>query len=152
MSAQTNRALIKRFYDEGWNANNLAVYEELVTDNFVDHQTLPGLPAGREGFKMLNVMFRSAFPDVWVTVDQIVADDDKVACRWTSTGTHKGDLFGIPPTGNEVKVTATVWYRIEDGLIREHWGIPDLLGLLIQIGIIPPPDAESARGSVEAQA
>ena len=55
-------------------------------------------------------MFRSAMPDVWVTVDQIVAEDDKVACRWTSTGTHEGDLFGIPPTGAKVAVTATVWY------------------------------------------
>ena len=103
MSAESNRALIQRFYDEGWNANNLDVYEELVTDDFVDHQAIPGLPPGREGFKMLNVMFRSAFPDVWVNVDGIVADDDKVACRWTSTGTHEGDLFGIPPTGAKVQ-------------------------------------------------
>ena len=99
MGAAENAALIQRFYDEGWNANNLDVYDELVTEDFVDHQALPGLEPGREGFKMLNVMFRSAFPDVWVTVDQIVAEDDKVACRWTSTGTHEGDLFGIPPTG-----------------------------------------------------
>ena len=111
MGAAENRALIQRFYDEGWNANNLDVYDELVTDDFVDHQAMPGLEPGREGFKMLNVMFRSAFPDVWVNVDQIVAEDDKVACRWTSTGTHEGDLFGIPPTGSKVKVTATVWYR-----------------------------------------
>ena len=103
MGAEENRALIQRFYDEGWNANNLDVYDELVTDDFVDHQAIPGLEPGREGFKMLNVMFRSAFPDVWVNVDQIVADDDKVACRWTSTGTHEGDLFGIPPTGNKVE-------------------------------------------------
>ena len=60
MSAADNRALIKRFYDEGWNANNLDVYDELVTDDFVDHQAIPGLPPGREGFKGLNVMFRSA--------------------------------------------------------------------------------------------
>ena len=103
-----NEALLQRFYDEGWNANNLDVYDELVTEDFLDHQAIPGLEPGREGFKMLNVMFRSAFPDVWVTVDRIVAEDDKVACRWTSTGTHEGDLFGIPPTGNKVKVTATV--------------------------------------------
>ena len=66
MGAAENAALIQRFYDEGWNANNLDVYEELVTPDFVDHQALPGLEPGREGFKMLNVMFRSAFPDVWV--------------------------------------------------------------------------------------
>src|SRR5262249_37434570 len=71
MSAADNTALIQRFYNEGWNANNLDVYDELVTEDFLDHQALPGLEPGREGFKMLNVMFRSAFPDVWVTVDQI---------------------------------------------------------------------------------
>src|SRR3954470_685687 len=99
-AAADNVALIQRFYDEGWNANNLDVYEELVTPDFVDHQALPGLEPGREGFKRLNVMFRSAFADVRGIVDQIVADDDKVACRCPSTGTHEGDLFGIPPTGN----------------------------------------------------
>src|SRR5207253_2486531 len=85
-------------HGEGTNASNLDVYDELVTDDFVDHQAVPGLPPGREGFKALNAMFRSAFPDVWVTVDRILVDGDKVACRWTSTGTHQGDLFGIPPT------------------------------------------------------
>ena len=98
---------------------------------------MPGLEPGREGFKMLNVMFRSAFPDVWVDVDQIVADDDKVACRWTSTGTHQGDLFGIPPTGNKVKVTATVWYRVEDGRLAEGWINRDDVGLMRQLGVIP---------------
>ena len=140
MSAEANRALIQRFYDEGWNANDLSVYDELVTDDFLDHQALPGLEPGREGFKMLNVMFRSAFPDVWVNVDQIVAEDDKVACRWTSTGTHEGDLFGIPPTGAKVNVTATVWYRIEDGRLAEGWINRDDVGLMRQLGVIPSPE------------
>jgi steroid delta-isomerase-like uncharacterized protein len=137
MSAEANRALIQRFYDEGWNANNLDVYDELVTEDFVDHQAIPGLPPGREGFKMLNVMFRSAFPDVWVNVDGIVADDDKVACRWTSTGTHQGELFGIPPTGKEVRVTATVWYRVENGRLAEGWINRDDFGMMRQLGVIP---------------
>ena len=134
---QANAALIQRFYDEGWNANNLDVYDELVTEDFLDHQAIPGLEPGREGFKMLNAMFRSAMPDVWVTVDQIVAEDDKVACRWTSTGTHEGDLFGIPPTGAKVAVTATVWYRIEDGRLAEGWINRDDVGLMRQLGVIP---------------
>ena len=101
MGAAENVALIQRFYDEGWNANNLDVYDELVTPDFVDHQALPGLEPGREGFKMLNVMFRSAFPDVWVTVDQIVAEDDKVACRWTSTGHAQGRPVRHPADGQQ---------------------------------------------------
>lgn len=139
MSAADNRALLKRFYDEGWNANDLEVYDELVTEDFVDHQAMPGLPPGREGFKQLNVMFRSAFPDVWVNVEGIIAEGDMVSCRWTSTGTHKGDLFGIPATGRPVKVTATVVYRVEDGRLAEGWINRDDLGMMRQLGVIPTP-------------
>jgi steroid delta-isomerase-like uncharacterized protein len=139
VSAADNRALLKRFYDEGWNANDLEVYDELVTEDFVDHQAMPGLPPGREGFKQLNVMFRSAFPDVWVNVEGIIAEGDMVSCRWTSTGTHKGDLFGIPATGRPVKVTATVVYRVEDGRLAEGWINRDDLGMMRQLGVIPTP-------------
>ena len=139
MSAGDNRALIKRFYDEGWNANNLDVYDELVTDDFVDHQAIPGLPPGREGFKGLNVMFRSAFPDGWVEISNVVAADDKVGCRWTSTGTQTGELFGIPATGNKVEVTATVFYRVENGRLAEGWINRDDVGLMRQLGVIPSP-------------
>jgi steroid delta-isomerase-like uncharacterized protein len=111
-----------------------------VTEVFVDHQALPGLPPGREGFKALNVMFRSAFPDVWVDVDAIVAEGDRVAARWTSTGTHQGDLFGIPATGRKVKVTATVVYRVEDGRLAEGWINRDDVGMMRQLGVIPSPE------------
>ena len=139
MTPEEGATLINRFYDEGWNANNLDVYDELVTDDFLDHQAIPGLPPGREGFKMLNAMFRSAMPDVWVTVDDIITDGDKVAARWTSTGTHQGDLFGIPPTGNAVKITATVVYRTENGRLAEGWINRDDFGLMRQLGVIPTP-------------
>ena len=139
MTPEEGRALINRFYDEGWNANNLDVYDELVTEDFLDHQAIPGLPPGREGFKALNSMFRSAMPDVWVTVDDIITDGDKVAARWTSTGTHQGDLFGIPPTGAAVKITATVVYRTENGRLAEGWINRDDLGLMRQLGVVPTP-------------
>ena len=139
MSAEDNIKLIQRFYDEGWNENNLDVYDELVTDDFVDHQAVPGLPPGREGFKLLNVMFRSAFPDVYVAVENIVADDDKVGCRWRSGGTHQGELFGIPATGKTVEITATVFYRVEDGRLAEGWINRDDLGLMRQLGVVPSP-------------
>jgi steroid delta-isomerase-like uncharacterized protein len=141
MTPEEGSALINRFYDEGWNANNLAVYDELVVDDFVDHQAVPGLPPGREGFKALNSMFRSAMPDVWVTVDDIVTDTERdlVAARWTSTGTHQGDLFGIPPTGASVKITATVVYRCEGGRLAEGWINRDDFGLMRQLGVIPTP-------------
>ena len=137
MAAEENRALIQRFYDEGWNANNLDVYDELVTENFVDHQAIPGLPRGREGFKMLNAMFRKSFPDVWVNHEGHIADENTVSCRWTSTGTHRGDLFGIPATGKKITVTATVWYRVENGRLAEGWISRDDFGMMRQLGVIP---------------
>ena len=73
-------------------------------------------------------------------VDQIVAEDDKVGCRWTSSGTHEGDLFGIPPTGKKVAVTATVFYRVEDGRLAEGWINRDDFGLMRQLGVIPMPE------------
>jgi steroid delta-isomerase-like uncharacterized protein len=140
MTPEESKALVQRFYDEGWNANNLDVYDELVTEDFVDHQALPGLPPGREGFKALNAMFRSAFPDVWVDVEALVAEGDKVAARWTSTGTHQGDLFGIPATGRKVNVSATVVYRVEDGRLAEGWISRDDVGMMRQLGVIPDPE------------
>jgi steroid delta-isomerase-like uncharacterized protein len=140
MTPEESKALVQRFYDEGWNANNLDVYEELVTEDFVDHQALPGLPPGREGFKALNVMFRSAFPDVWVNVEALAAEGDKVAARWTSTGTHQGDLFGIPPTGRTVNVSATVLYRVEGDRLAEGWINRDDVGMMRQLGVIPSPE------------
>jgi steroid delta-isomerase-like uncharacterized protein len=137
--AERSEALVRRFYDEGWNANNLDVYDELVTEDFVDHQALPGLPPGREGFKQLNALFRAAFPDVVVEVEDVVAEGDRVAARWTSSGTHKGPLFGIPATGRAVKVTAMVVYRIEDGRLAEGWINRDDLGMMRQLGVVPTP-------------
>jgi predicted ester cyclase len=139
VTAAENRALVQRFYDEGWNANNVAVYDELVTEDFFDHQSVPGMGPAREGFKQLNVIFRTAFPDVWVTVDGIVTEGDMISCRWTSTGTHQGVLFGIPPTGHKVKVTATVVYRVQGGRLAEGWINRDDLGMMRQLGVIPTP-------------
>ena len=139
MSAAENKAMLQRFYDEGWNANNLDIYDEVVTEDFHEWPGVPGLE-GREGFRQLNVIFRAAMPDIWVTVDRLAAEGDRVACRWTSTGTHQGELFGIPPTGNTVSVTATVLYRVEDGKLAEGWINRDDVGLMRQLGVIPAPE------------
>jgi steroid delta-isomerase-like uncharacterized protein len=139
VTAAENRALVQRFYDEAWNANNLGVYDELVTEDFVDHQALPGMEPGREGFRQLDVIFRAAFPDLKVAIEGIKTEGDKVSCRWTSTGTHKGALFGIPPTGRSVKVTATVVYRVQDGRLAEGWINRDDLGMMRQLGVVPTP-------------
>ncbi len=139
-SAAQNRENILRFYEEGWNQNNHSVYEEFVHPNFIDHQAIPGMPEGREGFKSLQVIFKGAFPDLHMTVDDVIAETNKVACRWTGTGTQTGELFGIPATGKSVKVTATVIYKVDDdGKWTEGWINRDDLGMMQQLGVIPTP-------------
>ena len=85
-------------------------------------------------------------------IDQMVGEGNYVATLVHGEGTQTGEFVGIPPSSKHAVWRSVGFFRVEDGMIREHWGIPDLLGLLIQIGVIPPPDAESAKGSVEAQA
>jgi steroid delta-isomerase-like uncharacterized protein len=139
-SAEQNRQNIIRFYEAGWNQGDHSVYEEMVAPAFVDHQAIPGMPEGREGFKMLQVIFKGAFPDLHMTVDDVVAEETKVACRWTGTGTHQGELFGIPPTGKSVNVTATVIYKVgPDGKWTEGWINRDDMGMMRQLGVIPTP-------------
>jgi steroid delta-isomerase-like uncharacterized protein len=132
-------AIIRQFYDRAWNSDDLTAYDELVTDDFVDHQAMPGLPSGREGFRQLQVVFRTAFPDVRVEVEDVVAEGELVAARWISTGTHQGPLFGIPPTGRPVRVTAMVVYRVEGGRLAEGWINRDDLGMMRQLGVVPTP-------------
>lgn len=139
LTPDETRALIRHFYDEAWNKNNLAVYDEVVHDDFIDHRPSPGLPPGREGFKQLNVILHSAFPDMQVTIDDAIVEGDKVSARWTSKGTHTGDLWGIPPTGRKVDFTATVTYRLQDGKLIEGWINRDDLELMRQLGVIPSP-------------
>jgi predicted ester cyclase len=140
VTAEQNRANIIRFYEDGWNKGDHSVYEEMVAPDFVDHQAVPGMAEGREGFKMLQVIFKGAFPDLHMVVEDIIAQPDKVACRWRGTGTQTGELFGIPPTGKSVNVTATVIYKVgPDGKWTEGWINRDDLGMMRQLGVIPTP-------------
>ena len=96
-------------------------------------------------------MFRTGFPDVKFTIDKIVAEGDYVGTLVQGEGTQTGQFINFPPSGKHALWRSVGFFRVEDGKIREHWGIPDLRGLFIQIGVIPPPPVESATGSTEAQ-
>ena len=111
-------------------------------------------PARRPGFAGVEAifrMFRTGFPDVKFTIDQMIGEGDYVATLVHGEGTHTGQFVAFPPSGKHAVWRSVGFFRIKDGKIIEHWGIPDLLGLLIQIGVIPPPQAASAAGTVEAQ-
>jgi predicted ester cyclase len=149
---QANKDVYRRMVEEIVNQGKYEVVDELFHPDYVDHVAPPGTTPGLAGVKEIFNMFRTGFPDVKFHIDQMVGEGNYVATLVHGEGTHTGQFIQFPPSGKHAVWRSVGFFRVEDGLIREHWGIPDLLGLLIQIGIIPPPDAESARGSVEAQA
>ena len=139
MSEEANKATVRRFVEEFKNKANHGIVEELFTPDFVTHLKLPGVPPNREGFRMLGKAVVMAFPDVHATVEDLLADGDKVVERTIARATSKGVFNGIPPTGKPVQWTEIHIYRFKDGEIAEHWGEIDFLGLMAQLGAIPPP-------------
>jgi steroid delta-isomerase-like uncharacterized protein len=135
-----NKALAKRFNDEVMNQGKLETIDEIVAEDFVEHQELPpGVPAGREGLKAFVTMFRGAFPDLKVETTKIVADGDEVWMQSVMTGTHKGELMGIPATGKKVSLAMFDRVVVRDGKAVEHWGVSDDMGMMTQLGVIPEP-------------
>jgi predicted ester cyclase len=142
MSTEANKAISRRFLKEIFSQGNLAVADEIIAPDHVDSGpgTLPGLPPGPEGSKQLVTVYRNAFPDVQFTLDEQIAEGDKVVTRFTAHGTHKGELAGIPPTGKSSTVTGMSVDRIVNGKIVESWGIFDQFGMMQQLGVIPVPE------------
>jgi len=137
-SPQLNKALVRRFYEE-IDKGNIGIVDELVAEDYIDHSPppLPNLPPGREGVKQAFRIFQQATPGSH-HIDEQVAEGDKVVTRLTSTGRHEGDLPGAPRTGNEMKVTSITIHRIANGKLVEKWSEKDMIGLLQQIGVMPP--------------
>jgi steroid delta-isomerase-like uncharacterized protein len=139
LSAEENKRISRRVAEEAFSRGDLDIIDEFVAENFVNHDpTLPpDLPPGREGFKELVNFYRSAFPDAQLTVENQIAEGDKVATRWTGRGTHQGDFAGLPATGKQATITGITIDRIEGGRIVESWNEANQLGLLQQLGAIP---------------
>jgi predicted ester cyclase len=149
---EANKAVYRRMVEEVVNQGKYDVVDELFHPDYIDHAAPPGSPPGLEGVKAIFKMFRGGFPDVKFTIDDMRGEGNYVATLVHGEGTHTGQFIEFPPSGKHARWRSVGFFRVEDGKIREHWGIPDLLGLLIQIGVIPPPQAASAAGTVEAQA
>jgi predicted ester cyclase len=136
MSTEENKALVRRFYEE-IDKGNLAAMDELVAEDYLDHSPPPfPSPPGREGLKAAFRMFWDATPGRHVIEDQ-VAEGDKVVTRLTASGSHEGDLPGIPRTGNHMEMTATVIHRIAGGRLVEKWADKDVLRMLQQLEVLP---------------
>lgn len=137
--SETNKALTQRFIDEIFNQGNLASLDELIADDFVDRTPMPNVPANKEGLKQIALMFRAAFPDLKVTVEQQIAEGDLVAMRLVTRGTHRGDLMGIAATGKQIEINEQHIIRIANGKAVEHWGVEDNLGMMQQLGVVQMP-------------
>jgi steroid delta-isomerase-like uncharacterized protein len=123
---EKNQALARKFFEEAWGKGNLAVVDEFIAAEYVMYPLTSGLPPGPEGTKQAITTYRTAFPDLQVTVDDIFAAADRVAFRWSFRGTHLGDWLGIPPTGNHMAATGISVYRIAGGKVVENWTNIDL--------------------------
>jgi steroid delta-isomerase-like uncharacterized protein len=139
MSSEHNKAIARRLYDQVWSQGNMTVADEIFTADVIDHASPPGSPSGLAGVKQVFGMYRGAFPDLVVTAEDLIADGDKVVARWTSRGTHRGDLMGMSPTGKQVSITGIDILRFEGDKIAEHWANFDMLGMLQQLGVAPGP-------------
>jgi steroid delta-isomerase-like uncharacterized protein len=138
--SEENKTLARRFLEEAFNEGNLGVVDEIVASDYVLHDpTLPEEVRGPEGVKGFVQMYRSAYPDTAITVEEQIAEGDDVVTRWTGRGTHQGELLGVPPSGNRVEVAGITIDRISGGKFAESWTNYDALGMLEQIGAIPPP-------------
>ena len=139
MGTQENKASADRFLEEVINQGNLSVIDELSGPGFVDHQAPPGVPPTIEGVKGFITMFRAAFPDLHYTLEDSIAEGDRVVQRTTAHGTMKGDFMGMPASGKSATWSEIHITRYENGKAVEHWAVVDQLGMLAQLGFAQAP-------------
>ena len=130
--------LVRDFFNDVWNQSNIEAAGKYYADDYVDHNpAVPGQPAGLPGAMLVFGAFKTAFPDLKHTLDQVISTGDKVVTRYTARGTNTGSMMGMPPTGKTVAITGIEFYRIAGGKIVERWGNFDQFGLMQQLGVIP---------------
>ncbi len=144
MSTEENKATVRQFVERYKNGHDSAVIDELFSQDFVTHFRLPGVTPDLPGFRSVGNAVIGAMPDVNVTLEDLLADGDKVVERTSATGTHMHTLLGIPATNRTVKFTEIHIYRFKDGKIVEHWPEVDFYALFAQIGVIPTMPGSSA--------
>jgi steroid delta-isomerase-like uncharacterized protein len=143
MSAEENKALVRRFVEEFWNEGNMSAADELMAVDAEIHMPT-GEVVNLDGLKSFAGTWRESFPDWHSTFEELIAEGDRVAERWTGRGTHRGGLQGIPPTGKRVEVPGSVFYRIVGGKIVEFRGQLDMMSLMQQLGAIASPQRTEA--------
>jgi len=144
MSEKENENVFRRLIEEGFNKGNLAALDELFAPNFIEHQD-GFVPPNVEGVKRAIVNLRTPFPDLKLTIEEIIASGDKTWARITARGTHQAPFMGRPATGKSFTIAVIDICRFEKGKIVEHWGVADRLSLMGQLGIVPRPPQDTAK-------
>jgi steroid delta-isomerase-like uncharacterized protein len=139
MSTEENKAAERRLTEEVWNEHNPGAVDEFVAPDVVEHNPVLSVGPGREGFRQALEMLFSAFPDVQITVEDLITEGDTVVERWTAHATHRGEFMGIPATNKQVTVAGIDIYRYAGGKRVETWRQWDTLGLMQQLGRVPSP-------------
>jgi predicted ester cyclase len=142
MSSEQNKVIARRIALEVFSQGRLEVIDEILAPDFQEHSQLPpGVPSGREGVKAIASALRKGFPDLNYRLDRQIAEGDFVAGYVTVSGTHKGEVFGMPATGKRAEWAESHIVKMVNGKITEHWGVVDQLGMLRQLGLAPEPEA-----------
>ncbi|MGH9174635.1 MAG: ester cyclase [Vicinamibacterales bacterium] len=133
MTIEDNKALIRRYF-ESWNTNDVEALDDLIAADAIDHMASSGQPAGREGYRDFYRVWHGAFPGFRAEIEDMIAEGDRVATRWTFHGRHLGEYEGIAPTGRELSFTAVSIQRIVNGVVAEEWYIADTHDFMRQLG------------------
>ncbi len=141
MSTIQTKSAFRRSCEEGFNQGNLAIVDEMNTPDHMTHTPFTPDRNGNEALKDLITMFRTAFPDLHLTVEDEITQGEKYAAHWTMRGTHEGPFLGAPATGKQVSIQGIIFARCVNGRIAEDWTLVDQLGMMQQLGLVPPPSA-----------
>lgn len=138
MSTENNKALTRRFYEEVLGKGDVAVVDDIAVADYQEHDPLPGQGTGRAGLIDRVTALRTGMAPQF-SLENIIAEGDMVAVRWSSTGTHVGEFLGIPPTGKTYTIHGIDIYRVDNDRLAEHWDVVDQLSMLQQLGLLPTP-------------
>src|SRR5229473_3012756 len=136
--SEQNKAIVRRLFEELWNKGNLSLADQLFTPNYTHHDSSsPDFGHGPESERKRATLYRTAFPDLHLTIEDMIAEGETVMARWSCRGTHKGDLSGIAPTGKQFTISGVTIARFANGKMAEGWVNWDALGLMQQLGAVP---------------
>ena len=139
---EANKEIIRKYFkaiDEEGKTANAEILNEFLSEDFIEHDPAPGIPPTRDGWKQLFKMFAEATPGYHV-INDLIAEDDRVVAHITAYGKHIGTIFGIPATNKEFSMKGIVIWRLRNGKITEHWAQNDMVGMMIQLGVMQPPN------------